>query len=72
MESEELRSFVYCVQTRPGSCFYCTPGTPPTPTGKLREEGIGAGSSQCSCLASPVVTQKGSNVALVEVKAESS
>lgn len=42
--------------------------------GKLRPEtdNIVAGSSQCGCLASPVVTQKGSDVAFVEVKVEPS
>lgn len=42
--------------------------------GKLRlgKGSIVAGSSQCGCLASPVMTQKGSDVAFVEVKVEPS
>lgn len=40
--------------------------------GETEGRGIAAGSSQCSCLASSVVTQKGSDVALVEIKAKSS
>lgn len=42
--------------------------------GKLRpgKDSIVAGSSQCGCLASPVVTQKGSDVSFIEVKVEPS
>lgn len=49
------------------------PQLPREPMGKLRpgKDSIVAGSSQCGCLASPVVTQKGSDVAFVEVKVES-
>lgn len=66
-----------CVRTRPGSRFRCTPGNSSPnacSTGQMGTEGrgIAAGSSQCSCLAGPVVTQKGSDVALVEIKTKSS
>ena len=36
------------------------------------KDSIVGGSSQCGCLASPIVTQKGSDVAFVEVKVEPS
>lgn len=39
---------------------------------RLRKDSIVAGNSQCGCLASSIVTQKGSDVAFVEVKVEPS